>query len=102
MAFIDKKFLEEKDNEINNILNQVIDTNNENNTEIKKDNITTNTELEVNKKNREEYEKLMEESSTKLDSYYDKNNIFIKIILISLLIFIVLGCAYYIFLFISR
>lgn len=48
-------------------------------------------ELEFNKKNREEYEQLMEESSTKLDGYYDKNNWFVKIILFILFIIIVAG-----------
>ena len=33
-------------------------------------------ELEFNKKNRQDYEKLMDESSSQLDGYWDKNNIF--------------------------
>ena len=48
-------------------------------------------ELEFNKKNREEYEQLMEESSTKLDGYYDKNNWVVRIILLILFIIIVVG-----------
>ena len=48
-------------------------------------------ELEINKKNREEYEKLMDESSTKLDGYFDKNNSFVRLLLIILLIVIVVG-----------
>ena len=48
-------------------------------------------ELEFNKKNREEYEQLMEESSTKLDGYYDKNNWVVRIILLVLFIIIVVG-----------
>ena len=58
-------------------------------------------ELEVNKKNRVAYESLMEESKTKLDSYYDKNNIFVKLILFLLLIFIVCGLIYYVLLYLG-
>ena len=48
-------------------------------------------ELEINRRNREEYEQLMEESSTQLDGYYDKNNWFVKILLLALLGIIVVG-----------
>ena len=50
-----------------------------------------NDELEVNRKNREDYEKLMEESSTNLDGYWDSNNIFVRIFLLILLAVIVVG-----------
>ena len=50
-----------------------------------------NNELEVNRQNREEYEKLMEDSSTKLDGYWDKNNWFVRILLLGLLGVIILG-----------
>lgn len=55
------------------------------------DQANKNEELEVNRRNREEYEQLMEESSTQLDGYYDKNNWFIRILLFSLLAIIVIG-----------
>ena len=55
-----------------------------------------NEELEFNKKNREDYEKLMEESSTRLDGYWDKNNPIVKIILLFLAIIIVAGVLYYV------
>lgn len=48
-------------------------------------------ELDVNRKNREDYERLMDESSTKLDDYWDKNNLFVRILLIGLLIVIAIG-----------
>ena len=48
-------------------------------------------ELEVNKKNREDYEKLMKDSSTNLDGFWDSNNIFVKLILLVLLVIIVVG-----------
>mgnify|MGYP007056175542 CR=1 FL=1 len=49
-------------------------------------------ELEFNRRNREDYEKLMDESSTQLDGYWDKNNWFVKILLFGLLVVIVVGC----------
>lgn len=48
-------------------------------------------ELEFNKKNREDYENLMDKSSTQLDGYYDKSNVFIKVILLVLFAIIVVG-----------
>ncbi|MBQ6324340.1 MAG: hypothetical protein IJI22_05870 [Bacilli bacterium] len=54
-----------------------------------------NQELEVNKKNREDYENLMEKSSTQLDGYWDKNNAFVKLLLLVLGAIIVLGVIYY-------
>ena len=48
-------------------------------------------ELEFNKKNREDYEQLMEESSSQLEGYWDKDNLFVKFLLLGLLIVIVVG-----------
>lgn len=48
-------------------------------------------ELEFNKKNRENYEQLMDESSTQLDGYYDKSNVFVKVLSLILLVIIVVG-----------
>lgn len=50
-------------------------------------------ELEVNRKNRENYEQLMKESSTQLDGYWDSNNPFVKILLIGLFVLIVVGAV---------
>ncbi len=49
-------------------------------------------ELDFNREHREEYEQLMEESSTNLDGYWDKDNWFVKILLLGLLVVIVVGC----------
>ena len=54
-------------------------------------------ELEVNRKNREDYEKLMQESSTNLDGYWDRKNPFVKFLLIGLALIIVVGVIYYVF-----
>ncbi len=51
-----------------------------------------NKELEVNKKNSDDYNKLMNESSTNIDRYYwDRKNPIIKILLLILFFAIVLG-----------
>ena len=54
-------------------------------------NMSENANLYVNKKNSEYYEKLMTESGTDKSNYYDKNNPFVKILLIVLLAVIVVG-----------
>lgn len=56
-----------------------------------------NDELEVNKKNREDYEQLMKDSSTNLDGFWDSNNLFVKIFLLVLLVIIV-GGSFFVFL----
>lgn len=56
-------------------------------------------ELDFNKTNREDYEKLMEESSTNRDGYWDSNNPFVKILLLILGVVIILGVVYYVFTF---
>ena len=48
-------------------------------------------ELEFNRRNREDYEQLMDESSSKLDGYWEKDNWFVKILLFVLLAIIVVG-----------
>ena len=58
-------------------------------------------ELDFNKKNRENYEKLMSDSSTQLDGYWDSTNPFVKVFLLGLLAFIVLGVIYYVMTFIG-
>ena len=58
-------------------------------------NQVTEQELEFNKQKREDYENLMQESSTNLDGYWDKNNPIVKIILLVLAAVIVFGVIYY-------
>ena len=54
-----------------------------------------NNELDVNKQKREEYENLMKDSSTQTEGYWDKNNLFVRLVLLILGIVIVLGVVYY-------
>ena len=65
-------------------------------------NQTNNGELDVNRKNREDYEKLMQKSSTQLNDYWDSNNIIVRIILGLLGIFIVCGVLYYVLIFLGK
>lgn len=51
--------------------------------------------LETNKKNSEEFDRVMDNASKKYDSYLDRNNIFVRLVLFCLFAFIVLGCLYY-------
>ena len=61
----------------------------------KEEELENKEELDINKQHREDYEKLMEDSSTKLDGYWDKNNPFVKILLLILGVIIILGVIYY-------
>jgi len=61
-----------------------------------KNNTKNDKELEFNKKNREDYEQLMKDSSTNLDGYWDRKNPFVIIILFVLAVIIVVGSIYYI------
>ena len=56
----------------------------------------------VNRKNKEEFENIMDNASKKLDSYWDKNNIFIKIITYIIWTFAILGVLYYLILWFSN
>ena len=59
-------------------------------------------ELDVNKKNREDFEELMKESSTKKDMYWDSNNPAVRIVLLIVGAIILVGSAYFIIRFINR
>jgi len=59
-------------------------------------------ELEFNKKNREDYEQLMKDSSTNLDEYYDKKNPIVQILLLVIGVFILIGIAYYVLLYLAN
>lgn len=55
-----------------------------------------NSELEFNKKNREESENIAEHASVNKDGYWDKNDPIVKLILALIGIVILGGAAYYI------
>lgn len=55
-----------------------------------------NMNLEVNKCNKEKFKSIMDNASTKYDSYWDSNNPVIRFVLIVLLVIIAVGLLYYI------
>ncbi len=55
-------------------------------------------DLEVNRKNSEQFESLMRDASVNLDFYWDKNNIVVKLILLGLGLFIIVGVIIVLFL----
>lgn len=55
-----------------------------------------NMNLEVNKSNKEKFKSIMDNASSKYDSYWDSNNPIIRFILIVLLVIIAVGLLYYI------
>ncbi len=59
-------------------------------------------ELEFNRINREESEKIMDEASRNMDNYWDKKNPIVVILLSVLGIIIVGGLIYYVFLFLNN
>ena len=59
-------------------------------------------ELEVNKKNREDFEELMKESSSNKDMYWDKNSPAVKLVLLIIGAIILVGSAYFIIRFINK
>lgn len=75
--------------------------NNFDNQENEELNDNQNQELEINRQNRENYEKLMKESSTNLDGYWDKNNVFVKIFLLILALAIIAGVVYYVMMYLN-
>ena len=91
---LDDNFTNNDDEDYSSLKDKIVDIiengsdEDENNNESQ---IDVTTELDINRKNREGYEQLMKESSTKLDGYWDSNDPFIKILLIGLLIFIAIG-----------
>ncbi len=59
------------------------------------DEIRDNNQSNVNERNHQEFQNLMEHSQKKYNDYWDINNPFIRLILIILFLVIVVGVAYY-------
>ena len=55
-----------------------------------------NSQVEINKKNKDDFENLMKESSINKDGYWDKKNPIVKFILTILGLAIIAGAIYYI------
>ena len=81
-----------ENNFFNNIVNQDENNNNSNatNNSTWSSNETSNfSELETNKKNSMEFEKVMDNAAKKYDSYLDRNNVCVKIVLFCILTFVI-------------
>lgn len=52
-------------------------------------------EFDVNKKNEDQYNNLIEHSKKSNDVYWDRNNPIVKVVLIGLLVIAVIGTLYY-------
>lgn len=61
-----------------------------------------NKDLEVNKKNREDFENLMKETETNKDNYWDKNDPIVKALLGFIGVVILAGVTYFVVKFILR
>ena len=86
--------LDEEEEEYSSLRDKIVDIieNGANDYEVEEEQvIDVTTELDINRRNREGYEQLMRESSTKLDDYWDSNNPFVRALLLGLLIFIAIG-----------
>ena len=59
--------------------------------ENEKKDVVVDSDLDFNKKNRDDYENLMADSSTQLDGYWDRKNPFVIIVLLFLLGIIIFG-----------
>ncbi len=57
-------------------------------------------ENEVNQRHEEEFQEVMDNASRKLDGYWDRDNLIVRIIMYCLFGFAVFGVIYYIFLWI--
>ena len=62
--------------------------------ENEKKDVVVDSDLDFNKKNRDDYENLMADSSTQLDGYWDRKNPFVIIVLLFLLGIIIFGTIF--------
>ena len=55
----------------------------------------------ANKKNEEEFQNVMNDASRKLDFYWDRNNLFIRLVTYCIWVFAILGVLFYVILWFS-
>lgn len=94
MAFFDKDLFDSFDEEVKE----------ENFKDLAKENLQadesidiTFKDLDVNQRNDIEFNRVMSNASVNYDSYWDKNNPFLRVLLIVLGVFIVVGILYFVF-----
>ena len=98
MGFFNEDFYKELDKNIEDEEDVVDEFDFDDEDEVKLDSTyyAENMNLEVNKSNKEKFKSIMDNASTKYDSYWDSNNPVIRFILIVLLVIIAVGLIYYI------
>lgn len=90
---LDKNFEDEEENEDDDLAEEF---DFEDDDKLDSTYFADNMNLEVNKSNKEKFKNIMDNASTKYDSYWDSNNPIIRFILIILFVIIVVGLLYYI------
>ena len=98
MGFFNEDFYKDLDKNFEDVDDSVdeFDFDNEDEVRLDSTHYAENMNLEVNKSNKEKFKNIMDNASTKYDSYWDSNNPVIRFILIVLLVIIGLGLIYYI------
>ena len=59
-------------------------------------------ELEFNRKNREDFEQLMEETAPDRSNYWDRSNPFVRLLLLILGVIIIGGVVYYVLMYLNH
>lgn len=96
MSFFDDDFYKELSDDGSNISNAESDNTNfdeVNNSSAPVENV----DLEVNKRNQETFDSLMNNAKMKKNDYWDVNSPIVKIVLFILFVIIVIGLLYYVF-----
>ena len=98
MGFFNEDFYKELDKNYEDEEDTVDEFDFDDEDEVKLDSTyyAANMNLEVNKSNKEKFKSIMDNASTKYDSYWDSNNPVIRFVLIVLLVIIAVGLLYYI------
>lgn len=98
MGFFNEDFYKELDKNIEDEEDVVDEFDFDDEDEVKLDSTyyAENMNLEVNKSNKEKFKSIMDNASSKYDSYWDSNNPVIRFVLIVLLVIIAVGLLYYI------
>lgn len=96
MSFFDDDFYKELSDDSSNVSNAESDNTNFDEVNNSSDHVE-NVDLEVNKRNQETFDNLMNNAKMKKDDYWDVNSPIVKIVLFILFVIIVIGLLYYIF-----
>lgn len=94
MSFFNDDFFKELDKDID--VNEEEEKNNSSEKGFEDEYYQNDVNLDVNKRNQDTFNELMDNASYKTDAYWDMNNPVVKILLIILFIIIVAGVLYYI------